>query len=55
MKIEDWCTEIQKNLIAHENLVVAIEDFVNSALAEGPRKRLQEALKVSREIIDSND
>lgn len=55
MKIEDWCAEIKKNVTAHEELVTAIEDFVNNVLAEGPRQRLKAALDKSRTLLNSYD
>jgi hypothetical protein len=54
MELEHILAKIKAVVAAHENLVVAIEDFANNCLSEGVRKRLEDALKESRRVINSD-
>ena len=42
---------IAKIMAAHEELVIAVEDFTNGCLSEGYAKRLREALGNSHRLI----
>lgn len=55
VELELILTRIKNLLDAHETLVLSIEDFIHDSLAEGPRKRLAEAIANSKRLIQDDD
>ena len=54
-KLDSLVAKITTIIDAHEHLFLAIEDFVNSPLSEGSRKRLEAALQHSKKVIVADD
>jgi hypothetical protein len=54
MDISPFLARLQAHINAHEALVIALEDFTNSALNPKAQERLTTAYKASRALIWNN-